>query len=96
LGGVAEIIWIVIIVGIVGSVIIVWRSISVPIITAAAQKLHISVNANVQSAATVFPLDDGECATESTTSFLTTLMEQMNSNYAIMCFIVFFIDLRKN
>lgn len=47
LGGVAEIISIVIVVGIVGSVIIVWRSISVPIITTAVQKLHISVNANV-------------------------------------------------
>lgn len=72
MGGGAEIIIRIVI--IVGSVIIVWISVSVPIITSAIHKLHIGANAYVEVAATVFPLDDSECATESSAAFLATLI----------------------
>jgi hypothetical protein len=71
----AEIVWVIIIVVIVRRVIIVIRvSVSIPIISAAIQKLHVSINANVQIAAAVFPFDNRECATEAAFSSLSTLM----------------------
>lgn len=71
LGGVTEIVRVVIIVD--GSVVIIWASISFPMtIAIAIHQLHFSIDMSIEIAARRFY--DRECATESTTSSLTSLM----------------------